>query len=303
MLYKLEFDSYRQSFNKPFSTNHGIWKVREGITIKLTDETGNIGYGEIAPIPWFGSESLREAREFCQNLDTVISDRTIYDVPDNLPACQFGFASAIEDLKNRPDIKLSNSQIAGLLPAGTSALSSWKNLYALGYRTFKWKISVTAIEEELAIFQKLTQAMPSEVKLRLDANTGLSYQEAIKWLEISEGTQVEYLEQPLPVSEFEAMQELIIKYNTAIALDESVATIAQLQQCYDRGWRGIFVIKPAIAGYPHKLRQFFKKHQIDAVFSSVFETAVGRQAALKLAIELSNPQRALGFGVGDWFES
>ena len=97
------------------------------------------------------------------------------------------------------------------------------------------------------------------------------------------------------------MLEMSAQYSTPIALDESVATLDELEDSYQRGWRGIFVIKAAIAGSPKRLRQFCQKRDIDAVFSSVFETAVGRQAALQLATELSNPNRAVGFGVNHWF--
>jgi O-succinylbenzoic acid--CoA ligase len=65
---------------------------------------------------------------------------------------------------------------------------------------------------------------------------------------------------------------------------------------------GIFVIKPSISGSPSRLRQFCQKHQIDLVFSSAFETDVGRQAALKLAVELSRQNRAVGFGINHWFD-
>lgn len=58
-----------------------------------------------------------------------------------------------------------------------------------------------------------------------------------------------------------------------------------------------FVIKPGIVGSPSRLRQFCQQHKIDVVFSSVFETEIGRQAALKLAAELSEHHRAVGFGV------
>jgi len=44
------------------------------------------------------------------------------------------------------------------------------------------------------------------------------------------------------------------------------------------------VIKAAIAGSPSRLRQFCREHEIDAVFSSVFETV---HKLLKLAVELS----------------
>lgn len=62
------------------------------------------------------------------------------------------------------------------------------------------------------------------------------------------------------------------------------------------------MIKPSIAGSPKRLRQLCQAHKIDTVFSSVFERSVGRQAALKLAVELSNNNRAVGFGVNHWFE-
>jgi len=41
---------------------------------------------------------------------------------------------------------------------------------AAGYHTFKWKIGVAAIQDELKIFHKLLQALPMLAQLRLDAN-------------------------------------------------------------------------------------------------------------------------------------
>jgi L-alanine-DL-glutamate epimerase-like enolase superfamily enzyme len=112
---------------------------------------------------------------------------------------------------------------------------------------------------------------------------------------------VEFLEQPLPPEQFKTMLEMSRYYSTPIALDESVATLNQLEACYQQGWRGIFVIKPSIAGSPKRLRQFCKAHDIDTVFSSVFESAIARQAALQLATELSHRNRAVGFGINHWF--
>ena len=196
-----------------------------------------------------------------------------------------------------------------MLPAGEAALHAWQKLWDRGYRTFKWKIGVYPIAVELRIFDLLTQALPAAF-LRLDANAGLSYDDANLWLYSCDRiwanaelpVQIEFIEQPLPVKQFDQMQELSSCYATAIALDESVATLTQLKACYQQGWRGIFVIKPSIAGSPKRLRQFFQANKIDAVFSSVFETAVGRQAALKLADELSQNHRALGFGVNQFEE-
>jgi O-succinylbenzoate synthase len=60
------------------------------------------------------------------------------------------------------------------------------------------------------------------------------------------------------------------------------------------------VIKPAIIGSPQRLRSFCRECPIDTVFSSVFETAIGRDAGLQLAQELQTRDRAVGYGLEDW---
>ena len=356
MLYTFSFRPYQRKFKRTLQTNYGNWDIREGIIIKLIDKDGIIYFGEIAPIPWFGSESLESALSFCNQLGADVSTETINSIPNNLPACQFAFESAWETSKNYPpqsplvkggsknyppqsplvkggsnkfrpfplirgegesnkscslplirgglgrgNTSYKDLNYSGLLPTGIEALDLWQPLLHQGYRTFKWKIGVTPIEDEIKIFNQLIESLPTEVKLRLDANGGLSFEEAKIWLEVCDRTIVEFIEQPLQLNQFDAMLELSNQYTTPIALDESVATIDQLEAHYTKGWRGIFVIKPAIAGSPKSLRQFCQTYQIDAVFSSVFETSIGRQAALNLASELSNPNRAVGFGINHWF--
>lgn len=311
MRYQFEFRPYRRWFKPPLQTSHGNWDIRDGIILCLTNETGTSS-GEIAPLSWFGSETMEQALDFCRQLSAEITDETIFSVPNDLPACQFGFESAWEGIREG-DTETRDSgclpsidslTYSGLLPAGEAALQAWQTLWDQGYRTFKWKIGVYPMPDEIEIFHALTWDLPVSAKLRLDANGGLSYQDANYWLWTCEHKlpgEIEFIEQPLPVEQFEEMQELSSRYRTAIALDESVATLKQIKACYQQGWRGIFVIKPCIAGSPSRLRQFCREHQIDIVFSSVFETTVGRKAALKLATELSC-HRAVGFGINHWLD-
>ncbi len=365
MLYQFEFRTYQRKFKRPLQTSHGIWDIREGIILRLTDENGQIGWGEIAPLSWFGSETFDQALDFCSQLSAIISEATIFAISAELPACQFGFESALSNSRSpltplnkggtrnilkvplifsfpgkawerrsggsasilhaaeppgkhsqaEPGNEEENNQYSGLLPAGETALSALQMLWKQGFRTFKWKIGVAAIEEELQVFQQLIKAMHDlgdrkKALLRLDANGGLNYSQAETWLKTCDNVleisnflvKIEFLEQPLPVTQFEEMLALSAVYKTPIALDESVANLDRIQECYNQGWRGIFVIKPAICGSPSQLRKFCQTHNIDAVFSSVFETHIGRQAALNLATELSLNSRALGFGTTDWFD-
>jgi O-succinylbenzoate synthase len=275
-----------------------------------------MGFGEIAPLPEFGSESLTEAIAFCQQLPSQLSLHDINAVPNELSACQFGVGMAWETMTqvaiHSPELSIvmpkSDVNICQLLPTGDAALQACKALCQIGHRTFKWKIGVAPIEQECAYLTRLARSMPFDVRIRLDANGGLNWSLANQWLALCDRLQssqhatIELLEQPLPPSQFEQMLALSQQYATPIALDESVATLQQLQTCYDRGWRSIVVIKAAIAGFPWRLREFCQNTHIDSVWSSVFETAIAQQFILNTLIPaVPYRERSLGFGVNHWF--
>jgi o-succinylbenzoate synthase len=300
--YKFTYSVYQRPFRQPLKTSHGVWKIRVGVIIQLTDSLGISHQGEIAPIPWFGSESIEQAISWCQQIGDNITTAQIHQIPDTLPACQFGCGSALTAFTAAPSAPASILDISALLPSGATAIAKIPALSAQGYSTFKWKIGVLPIAEEVASWKQLMTVLPENAKLRLDANGGLTDAEAEQWLKIcSQESRIEFIEQPLGVDSIERMQELAKRYNTLIAIDESVATFTLIQSAYTQGWRGIYVVKPGIAGFPWRLAEFIERHHLDVVFSSVMETSVGRDAAFRLASGLKLT-RSMGFGVDEWFE-
>jgi o-succinylbenzoate synthase len=307
----LGWEIYQRSFRIPLQTHHGSWTTRTGILITLHHPNGSIGRGEIAPLPWFGSETMEGAITLLQQCPPQLTESEIFSVPDTFPATQFALGSAWADcmrdssavpgsLEGGSDAPPHSSSC--LLPTGETALTAWQDGWSRGYRTFKLKIAVAPVATELHWVQQLCQRLPDDVQLRLDANGGLTVEAAKIWLDWCDRTpRIEYLEQPLPPEQFGQMQQLSQDFQTTLALDESVVTLSQLRDCTAQGWQGVMVIKPAIVGYPQQLHQFFKENTIDTVFSSVFETRIGRKAALELAKSFQNPNRATGFGVNHWF--
>lgn len=296
--FKFEFDTYQHHFKQPLRTSHGIWHIREGIIISLSDGA-NIVQGEIAPLSWFGSETVSQALEFCQQCPESISIEEITHIPDSLPCCQFAFESALLNLsQSQSAFNIDDLDFCYLLPAGKPALSSWQEIYDQKHNTtFKWKIGVDPLEEELETLQQLVKVLPSNVKLRLDANGGLDINQAQKLLSATDSlNKIEFIEQPLPPDNFAQMQQLSQEYTTPLALDESVASFHQLQRVSQQGWQGVFVIKVSIMGFPSRLIKYCQQYSLDVVFSSVFETEVGSDAVLKLAQQLGHT-RALGFGI------
>ena len=314
MNYQFKFFPYQRKFKIPLETRYGPWSVREGIILQLIKNEQQIGWGEIAPLPWFGSETLEQALNFCQSIGSYLSQKLIDEIPDNLPACQFGFESALTNLlvnKTLLSIELNQEQYSYLLPTGKKALDYFSTIskedkLLVGDReslTYKWKIGIESFAQEISIFKQLVERLPVNSRLRLDANGGLNLETAQRWLSFTDQIrQIEFIEQPLSPAQFSELLTLSENFKTAIALDESVANLKQLKECYELGWRGIYVIKAAIMGSPRQLEKFCQNHAIDAVFSSVFETSIGQQAVLTLAQELNNCDRTLGFGVNQWFE-
>lgn len=298
--YHLQFRPYRRPFRQPLHTHHGVWTVREGIILCLTDPDGRQAWGEIAPVPAFGSETLAQAWQFCQALPTVLTWADLQQI--SLPACQFGLLSAWEQLTSSVSSVEPLPASSVLLPTGAAALDAPQLFTLKPQSTFKWKIGVAPIQDEMAVFEELISLLPADARLRLDANGSLTWQQACQWLQLCDGYGVELLEQPLPPDQVGLMLKLRQRYSTELALDESVTTVAQLQNCYHQGWRGVFVLKATIAGSPMELRNFCQTHHLDVIWSSVFETGVARRYIQDFLVRaLPRTKRATGFGTSHWF--
>ena len=320
---KLEFRLYTRLYQQILENRLGIWTSRTGLIVQLEDlDTGRTGYGEIAPFPGFGAETYDQAFAFVNRLSypigqphpAVITEETIAAIPDHLTATQFGFGCALAQIRSlqsmddqasnpctSPLPPLDPPQQSALLQRGHFALAQWQPLWEAGYRTFKWKIGLGDADRQLKQFEELLAALPAGAKLRLDANGNLSLPEAQRWIAACDPQRVEFLEQPLPVTQKEDLKTLAATSPIPIALDESVSTLAELQE-WSGDWPGVLVIKAPLLGFPAAVQAFLDTHPLDLVFSSVFETAIARRVALNLAQQFQNTDRALGFGLQGWFD-
>lgn len=288
---KAAYRPYRREFLKPLVTAHGEWTEREGFLVRLESESG-VGYGEIAPIPEFGTETMARAANFLQQWadDPII-------MPSGLPCCHFALSSALQQLKQPIGPAVRDYTVAGLLPAGVEALARVREKVAAGYTVLKWKIGVAAFEEERELLLDLLKLMPERVSLRLDANGGLGPGSFRDWLALvsAHRERIEYLEQPMPPGDEGLMQELSEKFRIPVALDESLNMPDRERWLLPDAWRGPLVIKPLLMGNISVLCEQLKPLAGQLVFSSVFETGIGLSLALNLADALPSTKHAIGF--------
>lgn len=288
---RFSFQSYQRTFSKPLRTARGEWSVREGFILRVEDKSG-VGYGEIAPVPEFGSETVAAAEDFLWGLvaDPELAEDTAAMAA--LPCCAFGLSSA---LTNTASVNRRNYEVAALLPAGAAGLRVLPKKLARGYETFKWKVGVESAEVEQALFLKMVEQLPTGARLRLDANGGLCVADLERWLWVLQrhADQVEYLEQPLAVGQERLMAGYAESFGVPIALDESLNGADASKWLTE--WDGPLVVKPALMGDVRELVECLHPMAERVVLSSVFETAVGLENALRIADQLPDHNSAIGF--------
>ncbi len=287
MSYKFDFRRYHRPFKEPFKTAKGDWSAREGIIVRLEAGDGQTGFGEIAPLPSFGTESIEEAERYCESLGGRIEHGLLRKIPLSLPCCQFGFSTAKQAVYDHQD-PITSIPVVNLLPSGHAALVLLTSSKTKPAQCYKWKIGVDSFDVEARLFDEIINTLPSDALIRLDANGGLNTSKTKTWLDLLETyRQVDFLEQPLANGYEAEMRILANTYKTELALDESVCRLELAQRALEEGWQGVLVLKPAIMGEPKKLIEWARTFSNRLVCSSVFETGIGWNSGIRIASEIS----------------
>ena len=320
MDYGFSHRSYRLPLRTALRTAHGLWTEREGVILRLEDESGRVGFGEIAPIPSFGTETLVEAREICGKFGDKVTGETLDAITERFGCVRFALAAARAEAerglrtrfrepmeeKTRSEAAFQQSApripLTALLPVGKAAIETLPTRLESGWLSFKWKVGVGDMDQELGLLDEVMAVLPSYAKIRLDANGAWTRRQAEKWLARCADRPVEFVEQPVAPADVDSLMGLAQDYPVTLALDESVVRLAEAREWQARGWPGVFVLKPALVGPLPELAAWVAKTKADVVLSSAIETALGRATILRFA--LMHPdlvKRSPGFGVGEVF--
>ena len=302
MDFSFEYRRYALPFQSAVRTSRGSWEVREGLYLRLGRPDGSAGYGEAAPIPEFGTETVDEAEAACRSFGGLVGASDLAGLPRRLFSLRSALACAVGEPAGPPRHK--SLGVAALLPAGRQALRVAPGLTEVGFRVFKWKVGVAAAADEWALLDDLIGLLPAGSRIRLDANGAWDRRTAERWLDRAAERPVEFVEQPVAHDSKGAedcLMGLAGDYPVPIALDESASVDGDVGRWIDAGWRGYFVIKPALLGDVAGVLGRLAAAHSRVVFSSALETAIGAQAALRLAFAWPGPSSALGFGVWPLF--
>ena len=319
---RFQFRPYRLDLRTAVRTGHGLWSERTGVVVKLTDDSGRTGWGEAAPLPWFGTETAEEVAAAARDLAEWGEDARFDAVPARLGCLRHALTIARADLATpaTPPAPVEGAlAVAALLPAGQAALAQVDARLEQGFRVLKWKVGVGDAADEWVILDELCARLPAGARLRLDANGAWDRRRAEGWLARAAERPVEHVEQPCfagadaSASDRRRADDLLLglagDFPTPIALDESLVGEADLERWLGAGWPGVYVFKPALCADPAAALARLARARAAVVFSSALETAVGAGTGLRLAfdwaaafpLKAGGPPRALGYGVWPLF--
>lgn len=97
-------------------------------------------------------------------------------------------------------------------------------LVAAGYRAIKVKVGTPNVAQDLACVREVRKAVGDSVAIRLDANAGWSYTDALTFIRGLGDLGIEYIEQPVAAEYLDAMVKLARLGAVPILADESVHT-------------------------------------------------------------------------------
>lgn len=206
---------------------------------------GRTGFGEITPLPGYGSETCDSVFSALVEAGDLLADGTpLASVAKNLtlgsPFVASGLACALETALEGEQTAFGTA-IAEPIPltalcAGETpetAIASAEEAFAAGYKTVKMKIGAGDIVADIARVKAVSVEVP--VGIRLDANQALDFSQAETLVGEIAGANVVLVEQPFPPSEWDAFERLAGISQVPLMLDESISGTADLERAADCG--------------------------------------------------------------------
>ena len=309
-------------FKQPAGTSRGVYLTRKIWLIHLHDGERH-GVGECAPLPDLSCDAMPDEQyaailqQHCETLcdKGEIDDDALRDYPSML----FGLETALLNLQRGDrlfDTAFSRGEtgitINGLVWMGNyeEMLQRMEEKLAKGFRCVKLKIGAIDFEKELELVKRIRERFSfHEVELRLDANGGFSYDEALYKLELLSQYNIHSIEQPIRQGQWAYMAELCRESPLPIALDEELIGVNDpemkrhmLSMIKPR----YIILKPSLHGGMSGCREWIaiaRDIGIGSWITSALESNIGLNAIAQFASDVYGDHIAMpqGLGTGQLF--
>ena len=311
LIRELTWRVYALPLRQPIITAHGAMWLREGAVLTLTTDEGIIGVGEVAPLPEFG-QALAEALAALPALAALLRGATLTAAlaavrralaAGKLPpavccGAEIALLDALGQAQGRPICDLlardgasprATVAVNALVGAAgeAAAVAGARTALAGGFGCVKLKVGTEGTpEREAERIAAVRAAIGPAMHLRLDANAGWTFDQALAVLTACADADVQFIEQPLAAGDLEGMRRLRVAVRVPIAADEALTDLATAHTVIETGAADVLVLKPQSLGGLHACQEVIhaaERRGIACVVTSALEAGIGVTAALHLA--------------------
>jgi len=301
---------------------------RDILLLRIEDADGYHGWGEAAPFPEFGTESMENchlslhravgviphfpshAYEAAMHLDSILPTLA------TTPAARFAVETALLDLaaKQRSvtlrtllnERSVHRVPVNALITAGSVKDIAAAALAAVheGYSCLKIKIGTGTLDDDIERVRAVRDAVGNDVLLRLDVNGAWEMNIAVEAAQRLADFGIEYLEQPVACDERVNLAALRALQLLPIAADESAQRLDDAFMLLDSRAVDILVVKPMASGSLLSCRSLAHRaleQGCDLVLTTFLDSAIGRHAVAQLAASLPELTRHHGLATGRLF--
>lgn len=288
---------FRLPLRARFEAAHGPTAFRSGVLVEARDAAGRTGAGEASPYPSLGGGTVDDVIALLERHGAAAGEAGTREAGPGVAALRCAIDAATLDLAGRA----AGQPVAALLaarPAAAVAVNAVigggtpdevvryaRDAVAAGYRALKFKVGVASVAEEVRVIAAVRAACPG-VTIRLDANG--AWDEAVARAAIAALAPygVEWLEQPVPAAEVEALARIAAAAPIRIAADESLTDPTTRARVLDLDAVGVVVLKPMMLGGLRPALEVARRAAAGgkaAVVTTTFDSSVGTAVALHLA--------------------
>ena len=245
-IYKLDIP-----FCLPLKVSIGTIVAAENVVIKITTDTGLVGWGEASPFAPITGDSpnsnyqtaqqlaqliigkdplaiearMREINSFTVGDSSIRSgfDMALYDLAAkaaNMPLYQFLGGTLLAD--GQPRV-LRTDMTIGIQDTVEETVKEAKAILDAGFDAIKLKVGRAGLEDVAHVAAVRELAGP-DIAIKMDSNQGWDYPTAVANINAMKPLDLQYSEQPLAVWDFDNLARLRDKVDLPICADESVFT-------------------------------------------------------------------------------
>ena len=268
--------------------------IRSGFIVEIKYKN-YIGFGEIAPLPRYSIETMKEIpwllEEFKSMKINIIDESEVDQVLqaffEAVPSFKFGIETAIYDILSQ----IKKIPLAQMINPNCPYYILLNDLYfdssqSLKSDVIKIKIRTNNIFYIKDLIEEVLRSNPKCKKVRLDFNGSLDLVRAIRICKEIEEYPIEYIEQPMNNPDLEDYIELKLHSNVSIAIDEHVHNIESAEKVIKSAIADFIIIKPTITGgikASGKIIKLVQGAKMKVVITSAYESNIGLMACAHIA--------------------